>query len=270
MIKKDAVFFITGCSSGFGREFATVALERGYRVIATARNIADLDYLRDNKNALAVVCDITKPDAIVAVVNRGVECFDHIDVLINNAGVNYLTALEDSDDVLMRRMFETDLFGTINVTKTLLPFIKKSGGVVVNISSVDGFDSTYIGLFYGIIKAGFDAMTRSLINGGVRAMSVNPGPFETRCRENSLENSTHEKYTGGMRPAPRIVADALFDTLESDKRWPMRLVIGETAFPRYRRVLKQMEYDRKYCGKFAINHSALHHSFWWHLRHLKF
>lgn len=270
MIKKDAVFFITGCSSGFGREFATVALERGYRVIATARNIADLDYLRDNKNALAVVCDITKPDAIVAAINRGVECFGHIDVLINNAGVNYLTALEDSDDVLMRRMFETDLFGTINVTKTLLPHIRANDGVIVTVASIGGVDSKYRGLFYGMAKAAQDAMTHALIDGGVRAMSVNPGPFETRCRENSLENSTHEKYTGGMRPAPRIVADALFDTLESDKRWPMRLVIGETAFPRYRRVLKQMQYDRKYCGKFAINHSLLHHSFWWHLRHLKF
>ena len=248
---------ITGTSNGIGKGIALKFLALGHYVIGIDKEEASIV----NSNYKHYKADIFYDE--LPVIND-------IEILINNAGVNYLTALEDSDDVLMRRMFETDLFGTINVTKTLLPFIKKSGGVVVNISSVDGFDSTYIGLFYGIIKAGFDAMTRSLINGGVRAMSVNPGPFETRCRENSLENPTHEKYTGGMRPAPRIVADALFDTLESDKRWPMRLVIGETAFPRYRRVLKQMEYDRKYCGKFAINHSALHHSFWWHLRHLKF
>src|SRR5436190_38645 len=117
MIKKDAVWLITGCSKGLGRALAKQALAAGYRVVATARHTADIaDLVAVHGNtALAVELDVTATGQIDAAVAAAEERFGGIDVLVNNAGYGYLAAIEEGQDADVRALFETDLFGPVNL-----------------------------------------------------------------------------------------------------------------------------------------------------------
>ena len=132
------VWFITGCSTGFGRELSLLLLKRGYRVVATARDKAKIDDIvaGHEKNGLALRLDVDKQDQIEAAVKAAETRFGRIDVLVNNAGYGYLAAVEEGDDADIRAMFETNFFGLAAMTRAVLPTMRaQKSGAIVNISS---------------------------------------------------------------------------------------------------------------------------------------
>ena len=136
------VWFITGCSTGFGRELSLLLLKRGYRVVATARDKAKIDDIvaGHEQNGLALRLDVDKQDQIEAAVKAAETRFGRIDVLVNNAGYGYLAAVEEGDDADIRAMFETNFFGLAAMTRAALPIMRaQKSGAIVNISSMGGF-----------------------------------------------------------------------------------------------------------------------------------
>lgn len=135
------VWFITGASGGFGLEIAKLVLQQGYRAVLTARDpsrFADIVEQHPD-NAIALKLDVTSKPAIAAAVKEALQRFGRIDVLVNNAGYGYLAAIEEGEDDDIRRQFDTNLFGLIDVTKQVLPGMRaRRSGTVVNMSSLGG------------------------------------------------------------------------------------------------------------------------------------
>src|SRR5208282_6528197 len=138
-ITKDSPWFITGCSTGFGRELAKHVLERGYRTVVTARKTADVAALAAMGHALVLKLDVTDQGQIDAAVEAAEERFGRIDVLVNNAGVGYFAAVEEGEDAQVRRMFDVNVFGMAKMIQAVLPGMRKRrNGFIVNFSSIGG------------------------------------------------------------------------------------------------------------------------------------
>ena len=121
MSSAERVWLITGCSTGFGRQLVRQLLGRGQHVVATARNPAALEEFASHPGAVIAELDVTVADQITAVVGMAEARFGRIDALVNNAGYGYLAAIEEGEDDEIRSMFETNVFGLVNVTKAVLP-----------------------------------------------------------------------------------------------------------------------------------------------------
>ncbi|MEK8174788.1 SDR family NAD(P)-dependent oxidoreductase [Streptomyces sp. M19] len=134
------VWFLTGCSSGLGRALATAVLERGWRAVITARDpgtVTDLAAAHEGR-ALASL-DVTDRRRIDEAVRRTEDVFGRVDVLVNNAGYGYLAAVEEGEDHEVRALFDTNVFGLVDVTRAVLPGMRtRRAGHVVNISSLGG------------------------------------------------------------------------------------------------------------------------------------
>jgi NAD(P)-dependent dehydrogenase (short-subunit alcohol dehydrogenase family) len=189
MITKDAVWLITGCSKGLGRALAAQVLAKGYRVVVTARRAADIADLvaAHGDAALAVELDVTDPAQISAAVTAAEDRFSGVDVLVNNAGYGYLAAIEEGVNADVRALFETDLFGPLNLVKAVLPGMRaRRRGHIVNISSIGGL-VTYPGVgYYHMVKFGIEAMSETLAKEvapfGIGVTVVAPGAFRTDFR----------------------------------------------------------------------------------------
>jgi len=189
MITKDAVWFITGCSKGLGRALAAQALAAGYRVVVTARRTADIADLvaAHGDAALGVELDVTDPAQIDRAVTAAEDRFGSIDLLVNNAGYGYLAAIEEGEDADIRALFETDLFGPLNLVKAVLPGMRaRRRGHIVNIGSIGGF-VTYPGVgYYHMVKFAVEAMSETLAKEaaplGIGVTVVAPGTFRTDFR----------------------------------------------------------------------------------------
>ena len=133
------VWLITGCSTGFGRELATYVLAQGYQAAVAARNTEDVkDIIAGNEdNAISIKLDVTKPEQIKDAVQKTKEKFGRIDVLVNNAGIGYFGAIEESEDDAVRNMFEINVFGLAKMIQETLPVMRsQKSGHIVNIASI--------------------------------------------------------------------------------------------------------------------------------------
>ncbi|TMU78930.1 SDR family NAD(P)-dependent oxidoreductase [Pseudomonas fluorescens] len=178
-------WFITGASRGFGILIAEQALRAGDAVIATARNPQDItDRLGDQANLLAVRLDVTREDQANQAVAAGIKRFGRIDVLINNAGFGVLGAVEETSAGETERLFATNVFGLLNVTRAVLPHMRaQRSGRVINISSIGGYQA-YMGWgVYGSTKFAVEGITEALHQElaplGIQATVVEPGFFRT-------------------------------------------------------------------------------------------
>ena len=169
----NKVWFITGCSTGLGRELAKQVLELGYRAAVTSRNTDDVKDIvaQYPDTAIAIKLDVTKPNEIKAAVQQAYSSFRQIDVLVNNAGIGYFGAIEESEDEEIRRMFEINFWGLANVTKEVLPLMRKQrSGHIINISSLAGI-AAYPGIgFYNASK--FHPVVSGLIGPDVQPIIV--------------------------------------------------------------------------------------------------
>lgn len=184
--KPHSVWLITGCSSGFGRILADLALAQGDCVIATARNpdqIADLAAPHPDR-LLTLALDVTDPASIKAALAQVEARFGRLDVLVNNAGFGLVGAVEELEPREYRPMFETNLFGLIEVTRAALPLMRRTGGGrIVNLSSVGGITGRQGFGLYNASKFAVEGLSEALAEEvapfGIRVIIVEPGAFRT-------------------------------------------------------------------------------------------
>ena len=205
-----AVWFITGCSTGFGRELAVLLLSQGHRVVATARDPSRLTGLvaGHETNALGLALDVTDEAAVAAAVHQAEGKFGRIDVLVNNAGYGYLAAIEEGEDAPVRAMFETNVFGLVSMTKAVLPGMRaQKSGHILNLSSIGGLVSFPASGYCHATKFAVEGLSGSLALElaplGIKVTLVEPGPFRTDFAWRSIGMSQTEiadyAKTAGVR-----------------------------------------------------------------------
>jgi NAD(P)-dependent dehydrogenase (short-subunit alcohol dehydrogenase family) len=196
------VWFITGASRGLGALIAEAALADGNAVVAAGRNIAAVaQRFGEAANVLPVQLDVTDEVQARAAVAAAVARFGRIDVLINNAGFGLLGAVEEADDADVRRLYDTNVFGLLNVTRAVLPQMRaQRSGHILNISSIGGYRSAAGYGVYCSTKFAVEGLTEALHDElaplGIRATVVEPGYFRT----DFLDASSLVK-------SPRVIAD---------------------------------------------------------------
>ncbi len=204
-------WFITGASRGFGALIAAQALERGDNVVATARAPESVTkILGERPNLLAVALDVTDEKQAVAAVQSAVERFGGIDILVNNAGFGLLGAVEEATAQEVERVYATNVFGLLAVTRAVLPQMRRQrSGHILNMSSIGGFAASAGWGVYGSTKFAVEGITEALALElkplGIHATIVEPGFFRTDfldARSLSVSPSTIEDYketVGAMR-----------------------------------------------------------------------
>jgi NAD(P)-dependent dehydrogenase (short-subunit alcohol dehydrogenase family) len=184
------IWMITGASRGFGAEIAKAVLAAGDKLIATARKVSTLEYLGKDSNVLAVALDVTDEPQAKNAVDAGLKQFSRIDVLVNNAGYGLLGAVEESSAKEVEDIYRTNVFGLLNVTRAVLPWMRKQkSGHIINISSIGGY-SSYPGWgIYSSTKFAVEGITESLHGElapfGIHATVVEPGFFRTDFLDSS-------------------------------------------------------------------------------------
>jgi NAD(P)-dependent dehydrogenase (short-subunit alcohol dehydrogenase family) len=184
------IWMITGASRGFGAEIAKAALAAGDKLIVTARKVNTLDYLGKYSNVLAVALDVTDESQAKKAVDAGLKQFSRIDVLVNNAGYGLLGAVEESSAQEVENIYRTNVFGLLNVTRAVLPCMRKQqSGHIINISSIGGYGSYPGWGVYSSTKFAVEGITESLHGElapfGIHATVVEPGFFRTDFLDSS-------------------------------------------------------------------------------------
>jgi NAD(P)-dependent dehydrogenase (short-subunit alcohol dehydrogenase family) len=269
-IPADSVWFITGCSTGFGRELARLVLDNGWRVVATARGKDRVAGLveRAPDRALALDLDVADQAQIDAAVKAATERFGRIDVLVNNAGYGYQTSIEEGEDAEIREMFEANVFGLFAMTRAVLPVMRaQKSGNIVNISSVGGLIGFAASGYYSATKHAVEGFTEALRTElaplGIAAMAVEPGPFRTDWAGRSLrqtpsliadyaDTSTARMavtsgYDGHQPGDPVRAGQAIIEAVRREQP-PRHLVLGKFGFDaataKLRERVEQIEADR--------------------------
>lgn len=247
------VWFITGTSSGFGKELTKELLEQGYSVVATARKVEKAEEaIAGNENGLAFPLDVNDEKQVDAAVQATLERFGRIDVLVNNAGYGYFGAVEESDVADVRQMFETNFWGVSNITRAFLPqFRKQREGHILNITSIGGLDGSPTFGYYNATKFAVEgfatALSKELAPLGIKVTNVEPGPFRTdwagrssvdaKMQIDDYETTSHANkkmmhgISGEQTGSPKLAAKAMIQVVESGNA-PLHLVMGQNAFKR--------------------------------------
>src|SRR5882724_8655353 len=259
------VWFITGCSTGFGRELAKHVLELGYRAAVTSRNTDDVKDIvaQYPGTAIAIKLDVTKQTEVKAAVKQAMDSFKQIDVLVNNAGIGYFGAIEESEEAEVRRMFEINFFGLASVTKEVLPIMRKQrSGNIVNISSIGGLVAFPAVGFYNATKfavTGYsEALAKETAHLGIKVTIVAPSGFRTDWAGRSANNSpvviddyaptaganknNIRGYSGNQPGDPVRAAKAIVKAVESVNP-PLRLLLGAAALKGARNKLAELASD---------------------------
>lgn len=259
------VWFITGCSTGFGRELAKHVLKSGHKAVVASRKTEDVaDIVAAYPDtAIAVKLDVTNTDEIQSSVKEATKKFGQIDVLVNNAGIGYFGAIEESEDDEVRRMFEINFWGLANMTKAVLPGMRKQrSGHIVNIASIGGLVGFPAVGYYNATKFavdGFsDALSKETAPLGIKVTVVCPSGFRTDWAGRSANNSkividdykttaeTNKNnirgYSGKQPGDPVRAAKAIVDAVESANP-PLHLLLGVAALKGARNKLEVLKKD---------------------------
>jgi NAD(P)-dependent dehydrogenase (short-subunit alcohol dehydrogenase family) len=183
--KNKQVWFITGANKGLGAAMAREALDRGYKVVATARNPESAEKILGNfPNLLIAKLDITNDEQVRSSVKAALDRFGRIDVLVNNAGYGLLGFFEETSEEMIRQQIETNVFGTMRVTRAVLPSMRKQrSGLVIVVSSASGIRAVGGSSMYSASKFALEGWTEGmdldLKPFGIRCMLVEPGAFRT-------------------------------------------------------------------------------------------
>jgi len=244
------VWLITGGSRGLGRHIVTAALERGDRVLATARRPEALEELvAEHRDRLRTIAhDVTVPAQAAAAVQAALDAFGRLDVLVNNAGYADLASVEDVSEKAFRDQIEAVFFGTVHTTKAALPVLREQGsGHIINITSVGSRMATPGLSAYQSAKwatAGFSAVLAAEVAPlGIRVTSLEPGGMATDWAGSSMtvsEISPPYRHTVGAAAAmhssswrplgdPAKVAQVVLQVADMDDP-PLRLLLGSEAY----------------------------------------
>ena len=193
------IWFITGCSTGFGRELARQVLARGWRAVITARDksrVADLLQGAEDR-ALALELDVNDAAQITAAVDAAQQRFGAIDVLVNNAGYGYQSTVEEGVDSEIRQQFDANVFGLFAMTRAVLPGMRaRRRGHILNITSVAGLVGFPGSGYYAASKHAVEGWSDSLLAEckplGIKVTCIEPGPFRTDWAGRSLKQTPNE------------------------------------------------------------------------------
>lgn len=254
------VWFITGCSTGFGRALAERLVDAGAHVAASARDPRTLDALvaRAPERVLALGVDVTKAGEVDRGIAAAVERFGGLDVVVNNAGAGLIGALEELGADQILRNFDVNLMGPIRVIRAALPHLRARGrGHLITMSAAAAIQN-YPGFsIYGGAKAGLEgvheALAQELAPLGVRVTLLVPGPFRTDFVGRSLTRaaSRNPAYAGtagrfeatitklnGTQPGdPMRAAEVIMKLAEMD-RPPLRAFLGKYAIAKVKKKLE--------------------------------
>ena len=247
---ENPVWFITGCSTGFGRQIAQHVLKLGYRVVVTSRDPGDVQDLAELGDALILKLDVTDRSQAEEAVKAAEDHYGGIDVLVNNAGIGYFAAVEESDETEVRKMFDVNVFGLCRMIHVVLPGMRKRRkGYIVNLSSIAGLRS-FPGLgYYNSTKFAVEGLSEALWQEveplGIKVMLVEPSGFRTDWAGRSANETqrqiadyanTAEKnirqlraISGNQDGDPVRAAEAIVQAVESPNR-PHRLLLGNDAY----------------------------------------
>ncbi|MEJ5055824.1 oxidoreductase [Sphingobacterium sp. MYb382] len=246
------VWFITGTSSGIGKELAKQVLAAGYNAALGARKTDDVKDIvaAYPDTAIAVTLDVTKEDQIVSSVKDIEQKFGRIYILVNNAGIGYFGSIEESEETEVRHMFEINFFGLAKLTNQVLPIMRRQkSGHILNVTSILSLVSYPAVGFYSATKFALDGYTESLSKEvaplGIKVTAIAPSSFRTDWAGRSANEApnTIEDYkgtadanktsirnnSGKQAGDPARASKAIIKVVESDKA-PLRLLLGEAAF----------------------------------------
>ena len=257
----DPVWFITGCSTGFGRELARLVLERGWRAVVTARDsdrVADL-VEQFGDRALALSVDVVDQAQIDAAVAASTERFGRIDVLVNNAGYGYQSSIEEGEDHEIRAQFDANVFGLFALTRAVLPGMRaQRAGHVINFTSVAGLigfpGSGYYAASKHAVEGWSDSLAAEVGPLGIAVTCVEPGPFRTDWAGRSLQQTpvriadyaetagkrmeSTKQISGEQAGDPVRAGEAIIAAAETETP-PRHLVLGKFGFDAVTAKLKE-------------------------------
>jgi NADP-dependent 3-hydroxy acid dehydrogenase YdfG len=256
------VWFITGCSKGFGMALAQELLKHTDAcVVATARDIKAIEHFAHQypSRVCIVALDVTKAVDIISAVNVAIEKFHRIDVLVNNAGYGFVGAIEECSAQDIRAVFDTNVFGLIEVTKAILPHMRaQSSGHIFNISSIAGLVAGAGYAPYSGTKFAVEGISEALALDvevfGIKVTIIEPGPFRTDFAGNSIKIADpHPDYRKskafGIRdymsqmnnnqPGDPVKAAQIIIQVSSMEKPPLRLLLGSIAIERMRIKLER-------------------------------
>ncbi|PJI55750.1 short-chain dehydrogenase/reductase [Methylobacterium radiotolerans] len=257
----DPVWFITGCSTGFGLELARLIIGRGWRAVVTARDRAKVDDLARGAEdrVLALSLDVTEAGQIRESVRAATDTFGRIDVLVNNAGYGYQSSIEEGEEDKVRAQFDANVFGLFALTQAVLPVMRSQrSGHILNITSVAGFVGFPASGYYAATKHAVEGFSDSLAAEagplGIRVTCIEPGPFRTDWAGRSLVQTpnaipdyaetagarlkaTSEK-SGTQAGDPVRAGEAMIRVTEMENP-PRHLVLGAWGYDAVTSRLKQ-------------------------------
>jgi NAD(P)-dependent dehydrogenase (short-subunit alcohol dehydrogenase family) len=245
------IWLITGAGRGMGVDIAKAALAAGYEVVATGRNTAKVaEALGNSANLLVVKLDITKPADAESAVQATLDKFGRVDVLVNNAANFYAGFFEELTPEQMERQLSTSLIGPMNVTRAILPVMRKQrSGLIITISSTAGLTGFEFGTAYAASKFGLEGWMQSLQAEvepfGINTITVNPGFFRTELlteestnfAERTIDDYNERRakqmefwkgYNGQQSGDPAKLAQALI-TISGQDKPPLRFMAGADA-----------------------------------------
>jgi NAD(P)-dependent dehydrogenase (short-subunit alcohol dehydrogenase family) len=244
------VWFITGASRGFGRVWTEAALDRGDKVVATARNLANIASLNDKygDNVLTLELDVTKPAQVKRVVEQAHAHFGRLDVVLNNAGYSLVGTIEESSADDVRAMYETNIFGALSVIQAALPLLRKQGyGHILGVSSNLGHVTLPVIGYYCSSKWAFEAIHESLALEvkpfGINVTIIEPGAYATEFGSpQSLKFAAGldiytdfkakfvDRITTFERGDPKATPEAIFRIVDAENP-PLRFFLGSHCLP---------------------------------------
>lgn len=246
----NKVWFITGASRGFGRVWAQAALQRGDKVVATARNPASIAALKEKygKNVLTLELDVTKPEQVKTAVTQAHTHFGKLDIILNNAGYSLVGTIEEASADDVRAMYDTNIFGTLSVIQAALPLLRKQGGGhILGTSSNLGHVTLPVIGYYSSSKWAFEAIHESLA-AEVKAFNINVTIIEPGAYATEFGSPESLKFAAGLdvytdfkakffdtlktmeRGDPDATPEAIFKIVDAEHP-PLRFFLGSQCLP---------------------------------------
>jgi NADP-dependent 3-hydroxy acid dehydrogenase YdfG len=248
--RANKVWFITGASRGFGRIWATAALERGDKVAVTARNLASIADLQEKyrENVLTLELDVNNTDQVAQAVAQAHAYFGRLDIVFNNAGYSLVGTIEEASIDEIKAMYDTNVYGPVAVIQAALPILRKQGyGHILGTSSNLGHVVLPVIGYYCSSKWAFEAIHESLATEvkpfGIKVTIVEPGAYATEFgSQESLkfsEGMAHytdfkENFFEGLRNMergnPNATPEAIFKIVDAENP-PLRFLLGSHNLP---------------------------------------
>ncbi|WP_375401510.1 SDR family oxidoreductase [uncultured Amnibacterium sp.] len=243
---QQKIWFITGTSRGFGREWAIAALDRGDSVVATARSTDSLDDLvqQYGDRILPIALDVTDKAAVTGAVEQAMQRFQRIDVAVNNAGYGQFGMVEEVGEQQLRDQLETNLFGAVWVTQAVLPIMRaQHSGHIIQVSSIGGISAFQMVGAYHASKWALEGISQSLAQEvadfGIHVTLVEPGGYSTDWAGSSAKHAPEldaykdvrekaqaaRQQRGGTPGDPVATRQAILAVVDADEP-PLRIFFG--------------------------------------------